>query len=152
MFHFYRCICIAIVGLLLSGCSNNYSGDQYSSKGVGEISRTDRGVIISMRRVDIKPEEGPGAGALIGAVGGGLAGSMFGKGGGKVLAAGAGAAAGGLAGHMIQNRSQDGMEYTVKLDSGAVITLAQGLTPALSVGQRVFVINSNRDRSRIVPE
>jgi outer membrane lipoprotein SlyB len=138
--------------LLLSGCSNNYSGDQYSSRGVGEISRTDRGVIISMRKVEIKSDEGPGAGALIGAVGGGLAGSMFGKGGGKLLAAGAGAAAGGLAGHMIQNRAQDGMEYTVKLDSGAVITLTQGLTPAMSVGQRVYVVDSHRDRSRIIPE
>ncbi|MDR1289286.1 MAG: glycine zipper 2TM domain-containing protein [Holosporales bacterium] len=152
MFYFSRCIGIAVSCLLLSGCSNNYSGDQYSSRGVGEISRTDRGVIISMRKVEIKSDEGPGAGALIGAVGGGLAGSMFGKGGGKLLAAGAGAAAGGLAGHMIQNRAQDGMEYTVKLDSGAVITLTQGLTPAMSVGQRVYVVDSHRDRSRIIPE
>jgi outer membrane lipoprotein SlyB len=105
-----------------------------------------------MRRVEIKPDESPGAGALIGGVGGALAGSMFGKGGGKLLTTAAGAAAGGLAGHMIQNRSQDGVEYTVKLESGSVITLAQGVTPALSVGQRVYVVHSSRDRSRIIPE
>jgi outer membrane lipoprotein SlyB len=105
-----------------------------------------------MRKVEIKPDEEPGAGALLGGVGGGLVGSMFGKGGGKVLTTAAGAAVGGLAGHMIQNKAKDGMEYTVKLDSGSIITLTQALPPALSVGQRVFVVNSNRDRSRIVPE
>ncbi|MDR1233617.1 MAG: glycine zipper 2TM domain-containing protein [Holosporales bacterium] len=138
--------------LALTGCSSDYSGDSYTANNVGEVARSDHGVIISMRKIKIDPDEGIGSGAVLGAVGGGLVGSLFGKGKGKLLTTAAGAAAGGVAGHSIQNRKQDGFEYTVKLDTGAVITLAQGTSPALSVGQNVFVVNSTRGRSRIVPE
>jgi outer membrane lipoprotein SlyB len=75
---------------------------------------------------------------------------MFGKGGGKVLSTAVGAVAGGVAGHMIQNKDSDGIEYTVKLDTGPVITVVQGPTPPLSVGQGVYVVNSSRDRSRVI--
>jgi outer membrane lipoprotein SlyB len=114
------------------------------------VSRTDRGIIISMREVEIKPDE-VGSGAVIGGLGGGLLGSMFGKGDGKILTTAAGAVAGGLAGNAIQNRSQRGREYTVQLQNREIVTLTQGLTPVLSVGQEVYIVNSNRGRSRIVP-
>ncbi|MDR0640519.1 MAG: glycine zipper 2TM domain-containing protein [Holosporales bacterium] len=152
MFVIRRRVVVSVLSLLCAGCSNDYSGDRYSSSNVGEVARSDHGVIVSMRRIKIDSDEGLGSGAVLGAVGGGLVGSMFGKGNGKLLTTAAGAAAGGVAGHAIQNRSQDGFEYTVKLDTGAVITLAQGVNPPLSVGQNVFVVNSNRGRSRIVPD
>jgi outer membrane lipoprotein SlyB len=69
-----------------------------------------------------------------------------------MVATGAGAVLGGVAGHAVQNRAKNGVEYTVKLDSGETITLAQGAEPKLSAGQRVYVVNSNKGRSRIVPE
>lgn len=137
---------------LLAGCSKDYSGDTYESRSVGEVSRTDKGVVTSMRKIKIESEEGPGAGALLGGVGGALAGSMFGKGGGKVLGAAAGAVLGGVAGNAIQNRSKDGYEYAVKLDNGSTVTVTQGVDPKISVGQRVLVVNSNKGRSRVVPE
>jgi outer membrane lipoprotein SlyB len=138
---------------LLSGCSNEFSGDRYQESNAGEVARTDHGTVISLRKVEIKPDgNGLGAGAILGGVGGGLLGSAFGKGGGKILTTAAGALAGGVAGNAIQNKAQDGIEYTVKLDNGSIITLAQGPTPSISVGQGVYVVNSNRGRSRIVPE
>jgi outer membrane lipoprotein SlyB len=109
-------------------------------------------VIVSIREVEIEPDEGIGAGAVLGGVGGGLVGSMFGKGGGKIAAAAAGAAVGGIAGHKLQNRTKKGREYTVKLESGAIISLTQGVTPSLGVGERVLLIHGGRDRSRLVPE
>lgn len=136
--------------VLLSGCASDFSGDRYESATVGEVSRTDIGTVISMRKIEIKPEDSS-AGTALGAVGGGIAGAMFGGGNAKFATAAAGAVLGGVAGNAIASRAEPGMEYTIKLDSGAVITIAQGLTPAVYVGQRVHVINSNRGRGRVVP-
>ncbi|MBQ8651232.1 MAG: glycine zipper 2TM domain-containing protein [Alphaproteobacteria bacterium] len=136
--------------VLFSGCSTNpFSGNTYDSASMGEVSRTDTGTIVSLRKIEIK-SEGTGAGTALGAVGGALAGSLFGGGDGKYLTTAAGAVIGGVAGNAIENRSQDGIEYTIQLDNGSTVTIAQGLTPALSVGQKVRVIYSNRGQSRVV--
>lgn len=142
---------LVICSLMLSGCAGEFSGDRYTSANAGEVQRSDHGTIISLRRIELKPE-GMGAGTALGAVGGGLVGSMFGKGKGKLLGAAAGAVAGGVAGNAIENRSQDGVEYTIRLDTGSVVTLAQGPSPVMSVGQKVYVVNSNRGKSRVVPD
>lgn len=142
-----------IVSLLfLAGCSTSeFSGNRYDASSVGEVAKTDRGYVLSLRKVELKPANSP-VGTALGAVGGGLLGSMFGGGGGKILTATAGAVAGGVAGNAIGSKSEDGIEYTVKLDNGSIITIAQGTSPSISVGQRVYVINSNKGRSRIVAE
>lgn len=151
MFRQYGLICVTLCSVLICGCSNDYSGDSYDGRAVGEVSRSEAGTIVSMRKIKINPEsDGLGTGALLGGAAGALAGSAFGKGGGKVLAAGIGAIAGGVTGNAIQNRSQDGFEYVVRLDSGATVSVTQGTSPALSVGQKVIVINSNKGRSRVV--
>lgn len=145
-------ISLVLCMLLLSGCATNeFSGNRYEGAAVGEVSRTDRGYVLSLRKVEIKPESSI-TGTALGAVGGGLLGSMFGGGNGKYLTAAAGAVAGGVAGNAIGSKSQEGIEYTVKLDNGSVISLTQGIEPHISVGQRVYVINSNKGRSRIVAE
>ncbi|MDR3031257.1 MAG: glycine zipper 2TM domain-containing protein [Holosporales bacterium] len=147
-------LCLVVVSVIIVGCSNDFSGDKYTSANAGETQKTVRGTVLSLRKVEINPDGvgSLGAGALLGGVGGGLLGSAFGKGGGKILTTAAGAISGAVAGNAIQNRAQEGIEYTVKLESGEVITLAQGLTPMISVGQQVFVVNSEKGRSRIVPE
>ncbi|MDR0630521.1 MAG: glycine zipper 2TM domain-containing protein [Holosporales bacterium] len=144
------CISFLISSVLLCGCANDFSGERYSASNAGEIQQTSLGIIISKRPVKIEGENGV-AGALLGAAGGGLAGSMFGKGKGKNLTTAVGAIAGGVAGNAIQNRAVDGFEYTVKLESGQIITVAQGVDPPLAVNQRVYVINSHQGRSRIGP-
>lgn len=144
-------IALAIAALLLTGCGSEFSGNRYDGATVGEVARTDLGTVISLRKVELK-SEGSAAGTALGAVGGGVLGSLFGGGNAKFATAAAGAVAGGVAGNAIATRGEEGIEYTVKLDSGSVITIAQGKEPAISVGQRVHVINSNRGRSRVVPE
>ena len=144
-------ISLALCMLLLSGCAaiNEFSGSRYEAASVGEVSKTDRGYVISLRKVEIKPENSA-VGTALGAVGGGLLGSMFGGGDGKYLTAAAGAVAGGFAGNAIGSKSQQGVEYTVKLDNGSVVTITQGIEPHIAVGQRVNIIHSNKGRSRIV--
>ncbi|MDR1488656.1 MAG: glycine zipper 2TM domain-containing protein [Holosporales bacterium] len=148
---------IAVISaLFLAGCASDYSGDTYESSSIGEVSRSDYGTIISKRKIKITSEgKSLGTGALIGGTAGAgvgaIAGSMIGGGDNKLLGAAIGGLAGGASGHMIQNRSQEGAGYTVRLDNGSTVTVSQGVQPVLSVGQRVMVINSNEGRSRVVP-
>ena len=137
--------------LLLAGCGSDFSGNRYDASTVGEVSRTDRGTVISLRKVELKPD-GSVAGTALGAVGGGIVGSLFGGGHAKYATAAAGAVAGGVAGNAIATRTEEGVEYTVRLENGSIVTIAQGSTPAISVGQRVYIVNSNKERSRVVPE
>ncbi|MBQ7524552.1 MAG: glycine zipper 2TM domain-containing protein [Alphaproteobacteria bacterium] len=141
---------LCAAALLLAGCGGDFSGSRYDEASVGEVSRTDEGTVISLRRVELKPDHSM-AGTLLGGAGGALAGSLFGGGNGKILTTTAGAIAGGVAGNAIGSRAQDGIEYTVQLNNGSVVVIAQGTDPAISVGQRVRVVYSNKGRSRVVP-
>lgn len=144
-------IVLAVSTLLLAGCGTDFSGNRYEASAVGEVSRTDRGTVISLRKVELKPESST-AGTALGAVGGGVVGSLFGGGNAKFATAAAGAVAGGVAGNALASRAEEGIEYTVRLENGSIVTIAQGSTPAISVGQKVYIVNSNKGRSRIVPE
>ena len=141
---------VSVLAMLLAGCSD-FSGNRYEESNIGEVQQTNKGTVISLRKVELKPD-GSIAGTALGAVGGGVVGSMFGGGHAKLLTATAGAVAGGVAGNAIASRAQDGIEYTIKMDSGAVVTIAQGASPTISVGQKVYVINSQKGRSRVVPQ
>jgi outer membrane lipoprotein SlyB len=146
-------VVIAAIGaaVMFAGCSNNeYSGNSYDSRNAGEVSRAEQGVVISMREIDLKPEDTMAATAL-GAVGGGVLGSMFGGGHAKLMTATAGAVAGGVAANQLASRPTKGYEYTVKLDNGSTIVLAQAKDPPISVGQQVRVVYSSKGRSRITP-
>jgi outer membrane lipoprotein SlyB len=138
-----------LCSFLFSGCSDRFSGDMYNENNVGEVARTETGHILSLRKVKLKPDSSP-EGAALGAVGGALTGSLFGGGRGKVLTAGSGALVGGVLGNSAATKAVDGVEYTIKLDRGSIVTIAQGVSPALSVGQKVYVVNSNRGRSRVI--
>jgi outer membrane lipoprotein SlyB len=150
---------IVAASVAVTGCAPRIGGDNYSVRGAGEVSNTDRGVIVSMRKVLISAstsatDNQPGAGAAIGAVSGAVLGSQVGGGRGQAVTGLLGAAAGGVAGHMIGQKltDQEGFEYQVRLDSGRLITISQGAEPQMSRGQRVLVITSYRDRGRIVPD
>ncbi len=150
--------------IILTACTPNLGGDDYDVAGVGEISRTSKGVIVSMRKVKLhaKDPSKAGTGAIIGAATGGALASTIGKGRGSVVAGTLGALAAGFAGHYLEQKAteQFGYEYTVRLDKGAMLTIAQGLKPAMRVGQRILLIEGGRDsgrlkgrgRSRIVPD
>lgn len=142
--------------LFLSACAPKLGGNDYEVSGVGEISTTHKGVITAAKTVKLRPDASNSkTGAVAGVASGAILGSTVG-GGHKMplVSAVVGGLAGGFAGHAIENKltEQNGTEYQVKLDNGKLITLAQGLEPKLSVGQRVLVIESNRSRSRVVAD
>lgn len=141
--------------LALSACAPKLGGSDYMANSVGEISETLKGTIISMRVVNIsaKDPSNPGIGALAGGVAGGVLGSQVGKGSGPAVVGTLGALGGAALGHFAEGKltEQEGFEYQVQLDRGDIVTLSQGAEPRLAIGQRVLVIKSNKNRSRVVP-
>ena len=145
-----------MVVLTLAGCARNISPGMYSSSHVGEASETYFGQVVSVRQVQVhgseKLQENILGGAL-GGIAGGVLGHQLGGGRGKILITLGGAAAGALGGAYAQKKlsEQTGLEYTVKLDNGRILTIVQGTDHALSAGQRVKVIIGQKGRSRVVP-
>ena len=107
-------------------------------------SATGYGVV---QAIDVIPREqaaGLGLGTVAGAVVGGVLGNQVGSGSGRKAATVAGAIGGGVVGHqMEQNAGNTGQVYrvAVRMDNGAMQTLAQEVAPGVQVGDRVRLDN-----------
>ena len=145
---------MAALAVVLSGCARNISQGTYSDKTVGEASRTFRGVIVSVRKVQVGPEtlEENTLGAGMGALAGGVLGYQVGQGRGNVAATALGGLAGAAAGAYAQQqlKTQDAFEYVVRLENGEMRTVVQGTDVSFAPGQNVMLIIGERNRSRIV--
>jgi outer membrane lipoprotein SlyB len=137
-----------IIFSTLPSCTPNVSVDTYAIGSVGQVNRAIQGVIISARPVKISGTEsgvgavsGAGAGAIGGAtLGGDAAGAAVGLIGGAVV--------GGVAGALTEKEltKQTGVEYVVKTNNGALISLVQSDDVAFEVNQRVIVVYGSRSR------
>lgn len=148
---------LLILPVLLTGCGDQYSGNTYSHAQAQHVQNMSYGTVLSIRDIYIKPQGGM-TGATLGATGGAVAGGLIGnKVGNSTTSTLVGAAVGGVlagvAGNAIENRKVKGKEYTIKLDNtNSTIVLTQGLTPVISVGQRVQVIyGSGSNQDRVIP-
>ncbi len=135
------------VGLLavtfLAGCSEmGVGGSDYTVSQVRGEQSVRLGTIESVRKVRIQNDQPGILGALGGGVAGAALGSTIGGGNGNAAATVLGALAAGAAGEAAQSAlsTQDGLEITVRLDSGYVIAVTQGMDEALRVGDRVQVL------------
>jgi outer membrane lipoprotein SlyB len=109
------------------------------------------GDVLSVRAVQIQPGQ-TRVGAVTGAALGGIGGAQVG-GGNAANAAGAvvGAVAGGLLGSALQRsgQTQNGVEVTLRLDSGEAIAVTQpGSATDFRVGDRVRVVGDS-DEARV---
>ncbi len=142
---------------MLSGCAREISSNVYSDSHVGEASRTFRGIVVSVREIEVtnaeKLQENT-AGILAGGVGGGVVGHQFGKGGGNTAATAAGALLGAVAGAYAEKAlsSQTALEYIVELSTGEMRTVVQGKDAKYAPGQRILLIVGQQGRSRIIPD
>jgi len=142
-----KCLIVLLLSVTtgLAGCASNLSGDSYSRSEARRAQQVEYGEIISLRPVQIEGTKTPvGAGA--GAIVGGIRGSTLGGGKGSSIMAVIGAVAGGMAGAAVEEgvtRSQ-GVEITVKLDSGRIVAIVQGLSPheKFAVGDQVRMLTS----------
>ena len=100
------------------------------------------GVVEEVRRVPL-PAGGGWVGTLGGAAAGGIAGGAVGSGRGSQAASVVGAIAGSVAGRALEGAATntEGLELSVRLDSGSVLLILQPENEKFSPGERVRVIS-----------
>jgi outer membrane lipoprotein SlyB len=132
----------ALATLLLAACAGSQSGSAYSrSQTRGEMN-VRMGVVESVRTVTIEGTQS-GVGTVACGVIGGVAGSNVGQGKGQTVGSVLGAVLGGVAGQAIEERApkKDGLEITIKLDSGQIIAVTQEADESFRPGERVRVLS-----------
>jgi outer membrane lipoprotein SlyB len=132
---------VIFLAALLAACASSNSGDVYTRDQTRQVQTVKMGVVESVRQVKIEGTKTPiGAGA--GAAVGGIAGSSVGGGKGSAIAAVVGAVAGGVAGAAAEEgiTRKDGVEVTVRLDSGAIIAVVQEADEVFAPGEKVRIL------------
>jgi len=140
----------ALSVLLLGGCAYNAGSRDYRGYQVMGEQNVRFGVVESVRDVRINPGQ-TGVGTAGGAVLGGLAGSTVGGGTGQVAGAVGGAILGGLLGSHIEQSANErqGVEVTVKLDSGQYIAIVQEADEQFRPGDRVRIVGGGHGGARV---
>ena len=138
--------------LFTSACATDISSQTYSDTHVGETARSYRGTVVKIRKVKVGPDElgKSKSGAVIGGVGGALLGGSTGSG----LMTGVGAVAGAVGGAYAEKslKTQTGLEITVELKNGALLTVVQGADVVFLRGEKVIIMDYKKGRSKIVKD
>lgn len=139
-----------VIAALLAGCASSKSGEVYSRGEARQAMTVDLGVVEFVKQVKVEGDK-TGTGAVVGGIAGGVAGSTIGGGKGSTLAALGGAALGALVGNVAEEKISDfdGLEITVKLDSGKVLAVVQDDDVMFAVGDRVRVLTARDGTTRV---
>ncbi len=142
------------LALVLPGCARHSSQNVYQEADVGRTTAVSFGTVIAVHSIDIVGKT-VGAGALLGGASGGAAASFIGSGSGNGAAIAGGVVVGALIGEIAEQavRDRTGMEYTVVLESGVTLTVAQEMGKGdlpINAGDRVIVQNSG-GYQRVLP-
>ncbi len=131
----------------ISGCSL-HSGSVYERNEMGVPQNFKKGIILSIREVEIKGTES-GTGAVVGATAGGLAGSTLGGGTAtRALGAVGGAVIGGLLGNVTEDLITSGTasEFIIQPDKGEPYAVVQVNDEELKAGERILIMDSGNIR------
>ncbi len=134
-----------LVVVALAGCAPSLGGGAYTRDEARREQNVRLGVVESVRPVQIEGTRS-GVGPAAGAVVGGVAGSTVGGGRGSAVAAVIGAVAGGVAGQALEEGTtrKNGVEVTVKLNSGALVAIVQEADETFRAGDRVRILSDGR--------
>lgn len=129
---------------MLAGCASSQSGSAYERRQARQEMSVRLGVVESVRHVTLEGTKSP-AGTVAGGALGGLAGSNIGRGKGSTAGAIVGVVVGAVAGSAIEEQvtKKDGLEITIKLDSGELIAVTQEADEAFHPGERVRVLRGS---------
>lgn len=135
---------VSLLSLFLAACASSNSGSVYSRDDARKIQTVRTGVVESVRQVKLEGTKTP-IGTVAGGAVGGIAGSTIGGGRGSAIAAVIGAVAGGLAGSALEEgvTRKDGLEITVKLDGGGLVSVVQEADEIFNAGDKVRLIESS---------
>lgn len=133
----------ALFAVLVAGCASSNSGSVYSRDEARRTQTVRMGIVESVRTVQIEGTKTP-VGAIAGGAVGGIAGGSVGSGRTSSIVSVLGAVAGGLAGAAAEEglTRKDGIEITVKLDSGTMLAVVQEADEQFSPGDRVRLLES----------
>jgi outer membrane lipoprotein SlyB len=136
--------------LVLAGCARDFSPNTYGTQAVQQANKVNQGVVIGVRKVDIKGDSATGA--ATGAAAGGIIGSNVGKGTASALSTLAGTVSGGLIGATAEQAAENtwGYEYIVKRGNGDLLSVTQHDEKPLAIGTKVLLIEGAQ--ARIVPD
>lgn len=137
-------LAVSLLSLFLVACASSNSGSVYSRDDARKIQTVRTGVVESVRQVKLEGTKSP-VGTVAGGAVGGIAGSTLGGGRGGAIAAIIGAVAGGLAGSALEEgvTRKDGLEITVKLDGGGLVSVVQEADEIFNAGDKVRLIESS---------
>jgi outer membrane lipoprotein SlyB len=136
---------VALSGALvaLSGCSTqNVGGSDYTASQVRGEQTVQIGTVMGVHPVSIQGGGDNLFGTIAGGVAGAALGHVVGQGVGNMAATALGAMAGAGAGNAIEasGAKQNGVQVTIRLDSGYVVAVTQGADEKFTNGERVQVL------------
>ena len=145
---------ISLVCLSLTGCVSGLEGSSYSRSEARQIQQVEFGAILSTKPVIIEGQR-TDWGELSGVIIGGIAGSSVGEGKGQQIATTLGAIGGAVAASVVEEKATrvQGLELTVKMDSGKILSIVQEVDEInqFQKGQRVRVLMQG-SLARVSPE
>lgn len=154
----------AVLTMLLGGCAGlpptmgggyQSSADRYTVGQAQSVGQVNLGTVLVARRVLIAaPESATAPGSALGALAGYYAGSQIGSGNGRRAAALIGALAGAAGGQYVAGSAyqQPGLQITVRLDNGQIVSVTQAADIPFSVGERVELITGGWGQpARVMP-
>jgi outer membrane lipoprotein SlyB len=130
--------------VVVAGCVSQKTGDVYSRDEALREQSVRRATVESVRPVKIEGTR-TGVGAVAGGAVGGIAGSTVGTGKTSNVAAVVGAVGGGLAGQAMEEgvTRKNGVEITVRLESGEMRAIVQDAADKFVTGQKVRLLTQN---------
>tara|TARA_B100000965_G_scaffold300427_1_gene258895 strand:+ start:319 stop:828 length:510 start_codon:yes stop_codon:yes gene_type:complete len=145
-------VCL-LAALVLSACQYA-TQNRYNYSEVGQIQVVNFGRVVKVRDIDITGKTS-GLFAVAGGAGGAIAGAHVGAGSGALMGAVGGAVIGIIAGSALEQaiRNRGGVEYTVILRNGKVLTVAQNIGDKdiiHEINDRVMV-QINGEYQRVLP-
>jgi outer membrane lipoprotein SlyB len=138
-----RLFAVSLIALLLGACASSNSGSVYSRDDARKVQTVRTGIVESVRQVKLEGTKTP-IGTVAGGAVGGIAGSSVGGGRGGAIAAVIGAVVGGLVGSAAEEgfSRKDGLEITVKLDGGSLVSVVQEADEVFNAGDKVRLLES----------
>ena len=142
---------IILIGFIAVGCAPSMSGSTYSRDQAQKVQTVHEGEVIMVREVLIEGTKS-GLGGLAGGIMGFALGGTIGGGSGKGLARAAGTVAGAAGGGAIEEDAtrQKGLEITVKLDNGQVVSIVQAADEKFDEGDLVRVLRRPNGSARVI--
>ena len=142
---------LVFIVLVTGGCASSMSPNVYSRDQAQKVQTVHKGEVIMVREVQIEGTKS-GAGAIAGGIMGFALGSTIGSGSGRTVARAAGTVGGAAAGAAIEEGAtrQMGLEITIELDNGEVVSIVQGADEMFDEGDLVRVLRRPDGTARVI--